>query len=301
MRQKIFCSLIALLLVGSLVSCKADVPQPGTAPTNVMQIGQGISGSKITCFNEPSVERLSITQDAAKAGKTATISFAGKEYHLEYQETRQYVIGDVIVDQYRILNSAATDGNACVELLPDGKILAIKGEPLYRLSIEKDWTAEQVRPVLEERLKNEVDFSQYSDFRWGGAVGAQPDSFKCYNFCWYHEKNGFHLGNYLQINVWEDGTVDGIILWENAGKSFAQVSDTVRVADYLPEIEEKLTAFYADHGFTLKSFEIQEPALIQFYQGQYHIQCTAVSQLTAPVGDEIVEAPMHETLLIRIA
>ncbi|MBR5713719.1 MAG: hypothetical protein IKX58_02870, partial [Clostridia bacterium] len=162
-----------------------------------------------------------------------TIEFAGKKYELKYTRTIEYIkLNDAIVDEYEIITDNAPKSSSDidhVELLPDGTPFGILTKPIATININECKNGEDVRKVVEEALKDEIDFSAFDEYEI-----LEPDMERLityYSIAWYYKKGGITY-QAASLMVDEEGVVSALWMQCNADLGLDNVPDNISVDDY---------------------------------------------------------------------
>ncbi len=193
-------------------------------------------------------EKSYSTLDKSKEGERKTVTFAGKDYEVEYRDTWHMAIGNYEYDAYTILGGKSNDETDpdSIYLLPDGRVLKIhanieSNRRIVNPDLDGCVTNEQIRAKIESALKSEIDFGSFKKFEV-----LEFDSSTMKVFKWYNEKNGIYRADDVSIRLSGEGKVTSVVMNYRIDEGLELVPDDVSVEACLPAIEAKMNEVYKD-------------------------------------------------------
>lgn len=184
--------------------------------------------------------------DESKAGTEKTVEFHGRQFELTYEQTIVSVIDDLTCDKYSV-NGAEKE---YVILLPDDSIyvlgMSIK-RPIFELDVTGSDDPDAVRAIVEEALKDEIDFSRYDSQNLirtcHNEDGTGSGSF---DFGWFRQKGEYSTMDRVEVHVDMDGGVTGVRMFYRAFPGL-DAPDDVNIRDYSDAIEQYLRGLYGEN------------------------------------------------------
>ena len=131
----------------------------------VLLIDNGILGESEFDYSYDITKTIIETVDESKVGTEKTIEFMGKQYKLLYDRTYKGILLNTSADDYKIVESGdkQDDELGSVSLLFDDTVYSILAHPIIMLDIQNCKSGEEVKALVEESLKDEIDFAKYND------------------------------------------------------------------------------------------------------------------------------------------
>ncbi len=228
----------------------ADLPDSTecieTSGEKVLLIDNGTLGESEFDYSYDITKTIIETVDESKVGTEKTIEFMGKQYKLLYERTRYGVLLSIKVDDYKIVEAEGeyADEIGYIDLLPDGTIYSIIANPIFSIDIQSCKSGEDVRALVEESLKDEIDFSKYEHYSI-----VEPDeeaAFYFYSISWNNSIDNITLCDSAAVMVDTEGGIRGIRMKDRVDFGYDTLPDDLSLDDYLPQIESKLKKIYGD-------------------------------------------------------
>ncbi|MBR5714922.1 MAG: hypothetical protein IKX58_09135 [Clostridia bacterium] len=213
---------------------------------NVLLIYNGMDGYSEFDYSYDITKTIIETVDESKVGTEKTVEFMGKQYKLLYERSRYGVLLSIKVDNYKIVEAEGeyADEIGYIDLLPDGTIYSITANPIFSIDIQSCKSGEDVRALVEESLKDEIDFSKYEHYSI-----AEPDeeaAFYFYSISWNNSIDNITLCDSAAVMVDTEGGIRGIRMKDRVDFGYDTLPDDLSLDDYLPQIESKLKKIYGE-------------------------------------------------------
>ena len=213
---------------------------------NVLLIYNGMDGYSEFDYSYDITKTIIETVDESKVGTEKTVEFMGKQYKLLYERSRYGVLLSIKVDNYKIVEAEGeyADEIGYIDLLPDGTIYSITANPIFSIDIQSCKSGEDVRALVEESLKDEIDFRKYEHYSI-----AEPDeeaAFYFYSISWNNSIDNITLCDSAAVMVDTEGGIRGIRMKDRVDFGYDTLPDDLSLDDYLPQIESKLKKIYGE-------------------------------------------------------
>ena len=212
----------------------------------VLTIGLGTYNESSTVKSSDIRDKIIKQVNEKKVGNKKTIEFAGHKFELVYKQTRTQVVGNFTPDDYMVVKDGMAVEDTSVRLLPDGSIESLLIYPIMTFDIGENTNGYEIRAIIEETLKDEVDFDKFE------YCDITEDS-GTYYFSWQNKKGGINMDGSVFVSVDSDGACDLIMLKYKVDLGLDAVPDDISLDDYTGAIEAKLKEMYGD---TLVDYEI---------------------------------------------
>lgn len=213
---------------------------------NVLLIYNGMDGYSEFDYSYDITKTIIETVDESKVGNEKTVEFMGKQYKLLYEKNYNDVLRNIKVDNYKIVEAEGeyADEIGHIKLLPNGTIYSITANPIFSIDIQSCKSGEDVRVLVEESLKDEIDFSKYEHYSI-----VEPDeeaAFYFYSISWNNSIDNITLCDSAAVMVDTEGGIRGIRMKDRVDFGYDTLPDDLSLDDYLPQIESKLKKIYGD-------------------------------------------------------
>ena len=274
--KKILPVLIAILLLLTVCSCGLAGTKKKVLEVDNAQLNSAALKHAFDLDNDTIVSVID-----QKKGDKKTVTFCNTQYHLEYNRTISYLIGETVVDEYGIVG---TDKGR-VLLLPNGDIYAVLGLSVGHVDVDGTAEAPVVRNAVEDYLKEVFDFNSFGFCEITESLPDISNGFGLYSFVWYNKIGDIITDQTLKLCVDQNGDIRALWMKYRSDHKFENVSDNLTVNDFHDDIEEKIKSIYGDY---LIDYHIQFSKLTR-YDGQNCLECT-VGVHYREDSDELSEA-----------
>lgn len=259
--KKTIVSFIILLLLFSVCSCGWSKTHTAVLEVNNLQLGNDVFKHTYDIGAEPV-----ISKDDQKKGVEKAIAFCNVKYLLEYKETITYVLGDVCVDEYVVVDN---NNQGKVLILPDGEIYAMLLSSIGQIDIESTADALTVRQAVELYLEKELDFGSFKYCNVTCSLPDVSDGFGLYSFVWYNTIGDIETDQTLNLCVKQNGEINALWMKFRSKNSFEGVSASISIDDYLDKIKDKVDSIYGDDLIESKVVS----SVLTHYDGRIYIDC----------------------------
>lgn len=200
--------------------------------------------------------------DRTKEEKT-TVKIDDKDLSLDYSDTLFYPVGEKKVDRYYV------DGNkdSVVLLNSDGSINSILYQ-FSQLNISKTESPDQVKLLLDQKLRDLVDISRYKYVQIPSSNESLGEGFGLYDYLYYNMMDGY-MTDYIRVSVLDDGSVLGFSINE-VGSATAVLNIDKKKEDELLTL--KLKDIYTTAHTEYVSYKTHFPPQLVTYQGELYVQ-----------------------------
>ena len=202
-------------------------------------------------------------KDEALVGTVRSFEFAGKTYELEYECTRNYLLGEYCCDVFNIEGSL--DDYIC--FLRDGSVMQVFIGSAFKLDFDDGMTGDEICTAVKEFFGGMLDLDAYEK------VTIRPPEHEnyCYDYCftWYNEKGGVKRADSTSVTIMEDGTFVRLLTRKDAVIGLDAAPDDLTVEEYYPDVQARIREIYGDD---LKSFTLRsEDAELTVIDGRFVI------------------------------
>lgn len=209
-------------------------------------------------------EETHTTVEDKKIGSKKIVDFLDSSITYEYQNTIEYVIGDIIVDQY--YNS---ENNAKALFLKDGSLYALIDCNYIRIEIDRNATKEDVYDKIVDTFKNEIDFTAFSYHSCFQSFLEKEDGFGLYGYTWNNKYGDFTEDSSLTIAVNQDGEINSIHMGYKNQRNINYDKFDTDTKSYLPYIEDKLNGIYNTDECKLDNYKIHSSEITLYKKECY--------------------------------
>lgn len=272
--KKIFSCLFISAMFLSICSCNSThynvtSDEFSASTTDKIYLNEILEADTGIYDQEPNLNHKNIidTQpessvDRSKAEKT-TVKIDGKDRSLDYSDTLFYPVGEKKVDCYYV------DGNkdSLVLLNSDGSINSILYQ-FSQLNISKTESPDQVKLLLDQKLRDLVDISRYEYVQIPSSNESLGEGFGLYDYLYYNMMDGY-MTDYIRVSVLDDGSVLGFSINE-VETTATELNIDEKKEDELLVL--KLKDIYTTAHTEYVSHKTVFPPQLVTYQGELYVQ-----------------------------
>lgn len=260
--KKYFTISLATVLLLSLCSCHQTRSEKEAFLKDIAEAGSGVYEQETDFHHSNVISDQAVQTVDSSVQAERVVSINGIDRQLAYHDTLFYPVGETTVYRYYI------DGDEdCTVLMDqDGRIQSL----LYHfatLDISKTASPDEVRPLLEQKLSELVELSEYEHVNLPSA-SSDPNGFGIYDFLYYNMIDGY-MTDYVKVSVSDDGNIFGFSIHNLASEDVHFSIDKDRENELL---NLKLNDIYTTEHTEYVSYQLAFTPQVVVYHDELHIQ-----------------------------
>ena len=289
MKKYLTISLAALLLL-SLCSCNQNRSEKEAFLKDIAEAGSGVYEQEADFHHSNVISDQAVQTVDSSVPAELVVSINGSDRQLAYHDTLFYPVGETTVYRYYI------DGDEdCTVLMDqDGRIQSL----LYHfatLDISKTASPDEVRPLLEQKLNELVELSEYEHVNLPSAA-SDPNGFGIYDFLYYNMIDGY-MTDYVKVSVSDDGGIFGFSI-----HNLASDDVQIRIDQELEEemLNLKLNDIYTTEHTAYVSYQLAFTPQVVVYHDELHIQYPVAANYTTEDSGQMTSLVNQILIPVRL-